>query len=186
MRHGGIQDIVAEYEGPTPFQLGKPGQSVSVNYRHFHLQKLKPDRPVRIFVSHNHRDRDFVERTIPAPLADHRIETWYSNADIIPGQKYIQEIESGLLKCDWFFVLITENSVASDWVRAEVQTAMKDPRFENRIVPLVTGPCQPSQVMHELGLIQALTLSDAQEAGDLLYSFVMQRETELRGKASPA
>lgn len=175
-----IQDIVEEGDGPSPFQLGKPGQAVFVNYRHFHLKSLKPDRPVRVFVSHNHRDRDFVERAITEPLARYRIETWYSNADIIPGQKYIQEIESGLLKCDWFFVLVTEHSSASDWVRAEVQTAMRDPRFEHRIVPLTIDATQPIQISNELSQLQALHLKNVAESGDLLYQFLTAREGQLR------
>ncbi len=113
-----VQDIVEEHEGPTLFEVIR-GRSA----RHREVPALPPeaaaaDRPVRVFISHNHRDREFVEAAITGPLAKHGIETWYSNADIIPGQKYVERIEDGLLKCDWVVVLITENSVqTSDWVR---------------------------------------------------------------------
>jgi len=55
------------------------------------------------------------------------------------GPPYIQRIDYGLLKCDWVLVVVSENSVASDWVRAEVKTAMADPRFQNRILPLLVN-----------------------------------------------
>jgi class 3 adenylate cyclase len=177
----GAQDIVEEYAGPTPFEIVKAGQPVIGKYRHFHLERLKADRPVRVFISHNHRDREFVEAAITEPLAKHGIETWYSNSDIIPGEKYIQRIEDGLLKCDWVAVLITENSVQSgDWVRAEVNAAMSDPRFRDRVVPLKRGEAMPAQISHELGLLNALDLSSVSDAGEVLYEFLTKRETELR------
>jgi adenylate cyclase len=178
-----VQSIVDAYDGPKPFELGKPGQGVFVKYRHFHVKSLLPDRPVRIFVSHSHRDREVVERTITAPLAKQRIETWYSNTDIIPGQKFVQEIETGLLKCDWVFVLVTPHSVASDWVRAEVSTAMRDPRFDQRIVPLTLGDAEARQLSPDLAQLHSLNIRDVADVGDLLTQFVMKRETELRAAA---
>jgi hypothetical protein len=183
-----VHDIVEEYEGPTPFEIVKTGQRIVGKYRHFHLKRLQPDRPVRVFISHQHDDREFVEAAITTPLARHRIETWYSNSDIIPGEKYIQRIEDGLLKCDWVVVLVTENSVKNgDWVRAEVNTALGDPRFADRVVPLTRGAVMPAQISHELGQLNALDLSKAAAPGELLFEFLIKRETELRAQArSPA
>jgi len=175
------QDVVEEYEGPTPFEIIKAGKPITGKYRHFHLKRLKADRPVRVFVSHSHRDREFVETAITGPLAKHGIETWYSNSDIIPGEKYIQRIEDGLLKCDWVVVLVTENSVrTSDWVRVEAHTALSDPRFHDRVVPLKKGSAMPAQISHELGELDALDLSLVPDAGQALYEFLSKRETELR------
>ncbi len=179
-----VQDIAEEFEGPTTFEIIKAGQPVAVKYRHFHLKRLKADRPVRVFISHNHRDREFVEAAITGPLAKHGIETWYSNSDIIPGEKYIQRIEDGLLKCDWVVVLVSDNSVQTgDWVRAEAHTALSDPRFCNRVVPLRKGSAMPAQISHELGQLDALDLSSVPDAGQLLYEFLTKRETDLRTAA---
>ncbi len=180
------QEIVEDYEGPSPFELGKQGQSVVIKYRHFHLKRLKPDRPVRVFVSHNHRDREFVERQIREPLAKFGIETWYSNADIIPGDRYVQAIEDGLLKCDWVLVVVSENSVTSDWVRAELGTAMADPRFRQRILPLKAGDTEPSRISHELGLMQTLDVLQSPDVGAALYRFLVRRESELRANVRSA
>ena len=179
------QDIVEEYDGPAPFEIVKAGQVMPIKYRHFHLKRLKPDRPVRVFISHNHRDREFVEANITGPLAKHGIETWYSNADIIPGERYIQRIEDGLLKCDWVVVLVPENSVSTpDWVRAEVNTALGDARFRDRVVPLKLGSAEAAQISHDLSQLEELPYPSATELGDALFSFLTQRETELRGAAA--
>src|SRR5262249_40594612 len=104
----GARDIVEDHGEPESFEVEKFGHTIA-KYRHFHIKRLTPDRPVRVFVSHNNRDREFVEANITEPLSRYGIETWYSNADIIPGERYIQRIEDGLLKCDWVIVLVTEN-----------------------------------------------------------------------------
>jgi hypothetical protein len=175
------QDIVEEYVGPTTFEIIKAGKPVFGKYRHFHLKRLKADRPVRVFVSHSHRDREFVEAAITGPLAKHGIETWYSNTSIIPGQKFVQRIEEGLLKCDWVVVLVTENSVqAPDWVRAEADTALDDPRFCDRVLPLKKGSAMPAHISRGLGELNALDITAVSDPGQVLYEFLTKRETELR------
>jgi len=180
-----VHDIVEEFEGPTSFEIVKAGQPVTSKYRQFHLKRLKADRPMRVFISHSHRDREFVEAAITGPLAKQGVETWYSNADIIPGERYVQRIEDGLLKCDWVLVLVTDHSVQDgDWVRAEVNTALKDQRFANRVVPLTRGSVIPAQICHELGQLNALDLSSNGDPGRLLFEFLTRRETELRATAT--
>jgi class 3 adenylate cyclase len=177
-----VQDIVEEHDEPQPFEVIRAGQVIA-KYRHVHLKRLTPDRPVRVFVSHNHKDREFVETRITAPLAIHGIETWYSNSDIIPGERYIQRIEDGLLKCDWMLVVVSENSVASDWVRAEVKTAMADPRFQNRILPLIKDGAHPGAITAELAELHGVDLATAPDAGEYLQKFFQEREIELRAAA---
>ena len=179
-----VQDIVEEVDGPTPFEIVKEGEATPIKYRHFHLKRLKPDRPVRVFISHNHRDREFVEANITGPLARHGIETWYSNADIIPGERYIQKIEDGLLKCDWVVVLVSENSVSTpDWVRAEANTALSDARFHDRVVPIKMGSAKAAEISHDLSQLEELSYPSAAELGESLFTFLTRRETELRSRA---
>jgi hypothetical protein len=81
-------------------------------------------------------------------------------------------------------VLVTDHSVqAGDWVRAEVNTALKDQRFTNRVVPLTRGRVIPGQISHELGQLNALDPSSIGDPGRLLFDFLTQRETELRATA---
>jgi class 3 adenylate cyclase len=159
-----VRDLLADSEGPLTYELRKPGQSVGVAYRQYHLKRLKPETPVRVFISHNHQDRIFVERNITGPLAKRGIDTWYSNADIIPGEKYIQAIEAGLFKSDWVLVIVSKHAVESDWVRAEVRTALKDPRLQQRILPVTTDDTKPSAIGDLLAELHSL---DARNSTDL-------------------
>ena len=177
-----VKDLVADFEGPDSYELRKPGQSVGVVYRQYHLKRLKPKVPLRIFVSHNHRDRLFVEREITAPLAKRGIETWYSNTDILPGENYVRAIESGLLKSDWMIVIVSENSAASDWVRAEVRTALADPRLQQRILPVTIDGTTPVAIGDGLALLHAL---DARHSQDLSESLLRVLE-DVSSKQAPA
>jgi adenylate cyclase len=179
----GSRDIVLEAEGPEPFDLGKPGQSVKIRYQHYCLRRLTPDRPVRVFLSHNHNDRQYVESQIREPLAVRNVETWYAEQDIIPGDDYIHRIEDGLLKCDWMLVVLTANSATSDWVRAEVNTALKDPRFQGRVVPLRVDEVLPGQLAPNFGSLDVLDVRTSPNTGETIYQFLLQRERQLRAAA---
>jgi adenylate cyclase len=169
-----VKDLLADFEGPDSFELRKPGQTVGVAYRQYHLKRLKPKVPVRIFVSHNHRDRLFVERQITAPLAKRGIETWYSNTDILPGENYVRAIESGLLKSDWMIVIVSEHSAASDWVRAEIRTALADPRLQQRILPVTIDGTNPAAIGDGLTFLHALDARDSRDLVESLLRILME------------
>lgn len=166
-----VRDIVADSDPPVSYELRKPGQSVGVTYPQHNLKRLKPEVPVRVFVSHNNKDRLFVEREITEPLKRRGIETWYSNADIIPGQNYISAIETGLLNSDWVVIVISAHA-ATDWVRAEVRTASKDSRLRGRILPIITDDTIPSRVADDLAQVQALDARSAADVGEELFQLL--------------
>jgi hypothetical protein len=83
-------------------------------------------------------------------------------------------------------VVVTEKSAQSDWVRAEVNTAMRDPRFNKRVVPLKLDATKAAQITHELGLLKTVQLQDLPDPGAFLCKFLMKRETELRGSVHAA
>ncbi len=174
------RDIILESEGPLPFELGKADQGVKIRYQHHILKRLTPDRPLRVFLSHNYQDREYVETRIREPLSFRHVDTWYSEADIIPGDDYVRKIQDGLLKCDWMLVVLTAQAVASDWVRAEVNTALKDPRFRGRIVPVRVDDVVPAQIVSGFGSLDSLDVRSSQDVGDTIYQFLIERERQLR------
>jgi class 3 adenylate cyclase len=174
------RDIVVEAEGPMLFELGKPDQVVKIRYQHYCLKRLAPDRPKRVFLSHNHRDREFVESCIRQPLAYRNVETWYSEQDIVPGENYIRRIEDGLLKCDWMLVILTAHATGSDWVRAEVNTAMNDPRFRGRVLPVRVDSALASQITPSFGSLDVLDVRGSSDIGEAIYQFLVERERQLR------
>jgi class 3 adenylate cyclase len=167
-----VRALIADSEGPSIYELRKPGQSVGVAYRQYHLKRLKPETPVRVFVSHNHRDRVFVERNITGPLAKRGIDTWYSNADIVPGENYIEAIETGLFKSDWVIVVVSKNAAESDWVRAEIQTALTDSRLQRRILPIATDETRASAIGDALAGLHMLDARNSTDLAEDIFRFL--------------
>ncbi len=176
-----VQDVIADADGPTSFELRKPGQEVGVRFRQYHLKRLKPEIPVRVFVSHSHQDRDLANQ-ITEQLARCGIETWYSPADVIPAENYIESIRAGLMKSDWVVVIVSSHSSTSDWVRAEVKTAANDPRFRDRILPVKVDDSDPALISHDIAPLQAIDARTIQNLGESIRDLLLTREKELRSK----
>jgi len=90
-----------------------------------------------------------------------------------------------LLNCDWVLVVVTAHTAQSDWVRAEIRTALTDPRFDRRVLPLKVDDAEPSQITHELGLIEALDVRQDPDIGQRLYQFLTTQEIMLRMDKRP-
>jgi len=69
-----------------------------------------------------------------------------------------ESYKKGLKSSDYFLIILSPNSVSSDWVKAETHWA-----FENRkgkIIPIVLKSCDSSELYLLLPLIQFVNLSD--------------------------
>lgn len=177
-----VKDIIADSDGPTRFELRKPGQQVGVGFKGYELRQLKPEVPLRVFVSHSHQDRDFANE-LTKQLDRCGIETWYSPANILPLDDYIKAISDGLMKCDWVIVVVSSHSSKSDWVRAEVNTASNDPRFRSRILPIKLDNSDPALISQQIATIQAMDGQKAPNFGHAVRDLLISREKDLRSNA---
>src|SRR5580698_6471639 len=96
--------------------------------------------PNEVFVSHSSADRAMAER-IAGCLREHGVPTFYSPVDLVGAQQWQNEILGALRRCDWFLVLLSPDAINSMWVKRETAFALSDPRYENRIVPLMYRRC---------------------------------------------
>lgn len=113
--------------------------------------------PNEVFLSHASPDRAIADR-IAAILTEHGVPVWYSIRDILGAQQWHDEIAAALSRCDWFIVLLSPDSVSSMWVKRELLYALQQPRFENRIVPLLIADCLPDKLSWTLSLFQMVSL----------------------------
>ena len=72
-----------------------------------------------VFLSHSGRDRGFVVR-LARVLKTHKIKYWYSETHIVAAKQRHDEIGDALSRCDWFIVVLTPDSVRSQWVKREL------------------------------------------------------------------
>jgi hypothetical protein len=97
--------------------------------------------PKQVFLSHSAKDKQFVS-SLAMVLKRHRVPFWYSKTSLQGAQQWHDEIGKALKKCNWFVLVLTPNSVKSQWVKHELMYALNNKRYKKRIVPLLLKPCK--------------------------------------------
>jgi TIR domain len=95
-----------------------------------------------IFLSHSTVDKDFV-RKLNLDIEAHGIRTWLDEAEIKVGESLIEKIRSGIDEMEYLAVVLSPASVASEWVRREVDVAMNQEIYNRRVkvLPLLFKRC---------------------------------------------
>jgi hypothetical protein len=96
----------------------------------------------QVFLSYSHADRKFAEK-IAAYLQENGVKVWWDKWEILAGDSLIQKIfEEGLIKCDVFLILLSSESVKSNWVQRELDVAMvKKIEGITKIIPIIIEKC---------------------------------------------
>jgi hypothetical protein len=97
----------------------------------------------KAFVSHSHSDKAIAER-LARVLLNQGIDAWLDKWEIQPGDSLVQKIfEEGLKECSAFLVLLSRQSVASAWVKHELDVALVK-RLEGaaRVIPVIVEQCE--------------------------------------------
>ncbi len=87
-----------------------------------------------IFISYSHHDRPDCEAVASLMRSPSR-EVWYDKG-LIPGEVYRKKIAETIRNADYFAVLLSKESVKSEWVMDEVEYARAQ---RKRILPIYIG-----------------------------------------------
>lgn len=120
--------------------------------------------PNEVFLSHSNLDRNFAD-SVAESLRNHGIPVWYSQTNIIGAQQWQDEIGEALQRCDWFIVILSPNSVQSMWVKRELAFALKENKYNDKIIPLLYKSCDFTGLSWTLDLIQMIDFSTDPESG---------------------
>ena len=120
--------------------------------------------PNEVFLSHSSLDSPFAS-TLADVLRRHGVPVWYSRTNIVGAQQWHDEIGAALTRCDSLIVILSQNSVTSAWVKREVLYALKDRRYDERIVPVLHQPCDYEQLSWTLSLLQMVDFTGSFEDG---------------------
>ncbi|MCK4295243.1 MAG: toll/interleukin-1 receptor domain-containing protein [Candidatus Marinimicrobia bacterium] len=88
-----------------------------------------------IFLSHSSKDKFFV-RELAERLNEVGIKVWIDEAELNVGDSLTQMIGNAIDKCDYFGIVLSENSINSEWVQKELQIAMHKEIRGKKIVVL--------------------------------------------------
>jgi hypothetical protein len=91
----------------------------------------------QVFISYSRRDLDFVER-LANDLKHAGNQVWYDLSELDGGDHWGRELQNAIHQCEVFVLVVSPNSVESEWVEKEFLYASS---LGRRIVPLMYQVC---------------------------------------------
>jgi hypothetical protein len=85
------------------------------------------------FISYSSTDNDFARR-LHADLQDNGVRCWFAPKDMKTGAKIRDAIDEAIRLRDKVLLVLSEGSIASDWVENEVEKAFDEERQRGSVV----------------------------------------------------
>ncbi|MGF1570527.1 MAG: TIR domain-containing protein [Nodosilinea sp.] len=132
-----------------------------------------------IFISYSRRDKDFVQVLHNALLAS-TYDTWVDWQDIAPTTEWWREIETGIETAHTFIFVISQDSIASDYCRKEVDHAVAHGK---RLIPVLRRKDFTQADMHpKLGQHQWVAFQAEDDFETAFAALVETIDTDLEHK----
>ncbi|MCB9106872.1 MAG: toll/interleukin-1 receptor domain-containing protein [Anaerolineales bacterium] len=79
------------------------------------------------FISYSSKDKEFAEQ-LYRDLRNAGVHCWFAPEDLKTGEVIRASIENSIRKYDKLLIILSENSLSSDWVASEVEAAQEEER----------------------------------------------------------
>jgi hypothetical protein len=94
---------------------------------------MQPIQFYSCFISYSNKDHEFAER-LHADLQDSGVRSWYAPEDLKIGERIRVSIDESIRVHDKVLLILSKNSIGSEWVEKEVETAMERERQQKRTI----------------------------------------------------
>jgi len=126
------------------------------------IGSLRPIDYYTCFISHSSKDKEFVER-LYADLQREGVRCWYAPEDLDIGDKIRPRIEESIRVYDKLLLVLSENSISSNWVAYEVERATnKEPIG----IPNVLFPIRLDDAVKHCNTVWANDIRSNRNIGD--------------------
>jgi SH3-like domain-containing protein len=95
------------------------------------------DNMKNVFISYSRKDIDFA-RKLAGDLEKAEYDVWWDITDLRGGDDWVRTLPAAIAAADFFIILLTPNSVESEWVRKEYTQALS---LRKKIIPIMLIPC---------------------------------------------
>jgi len=97
---------------------------------------------MKVFLSHSSNyyrdDRDLI-RKITDELKRAGMDVWDDSVEVLPGDNWAQVTSQALEESQAMVVLLTPESADSKWLHWDIQFALGNVAYKNRLVPVLIG-----------------------------------------------
>jgi hypothetical protein len=95
-----------------------------------------PNRMTKVFISYSRKDIDFARR-LAGDLEKAGYDVWWDLTDLRGGDDWPRVIPAAIESSDKFIIVLSPNSVVSDWVEKEYTHALS---LRKKIIPILLKP----------------------------------------------
>src|SRR5262245_53869140 len=92
----------------------------------------------QVFISYSRKDIAFVDH-LATDLKNAGADVWYDISGIAGGARWRSEIESALRNSQYVIVVLSPDSIVSEWVEREF---LFSSNLKRKIIPLMYRPCE--------------------------------------------
>jgi len=106
---------------------------------------------MKVFISHSSHDKKFV-RTLKSDLNENGIDTFFDEDSLELGDSLREKLEEALDKSSHFLIILSDNSVKSEWVQFELKEALTlfNKKTLSKIIPLKYRTCDIPGTLNNL------------------------------------
>jgi hypothetical protein len=104
-----------------------------------------------VFISYSSNDRD-IAHTFRGLIEALGYEVWMDIESIEPSKAWSSSLVTGLEGADWLLVLVSRNSVTSEWVKWETRWAIE--HLPSRVIPVALDDTKPENIDPGLAELQ--------------------------------
>ncbi len=97
------------------------------------IAAMKPIQFYSCFISYSSKDQDFADR-LYADLQNNGVRCWFAPEDLKIGDRIRDRIDESIRLRDKLLLILSEYSIASDWVEHEVESALEEERQRGRTI----------------------------------------------------
>ena len=129
-----------------------------------------------VFISHSSKDKPFAKR-LATDLADRGHTVWLDEWIIKIGECIVTKIERGISDADYVIIILSQNSVISEWVEREWKAKYWDEisKGQNLVLPLLIEDC------HIPPLLKTKKYADFRTNYDVGFDAILSALSEKKG-----
>jgi uncharacterized protein YjbI with pentapeptide repeats len=161
LRGCGLSDLDIEYT-----KLHNPdltsNQIITITDKLHELLVSNPIQYYSCFISYSHHDEAFARR-LHDDLQNNGVRCWFAPEDMKIGDEIRPTIDRSIRLHDKLLVILSENSMQSDWVEDEVETAIEE---EKKRQATVLFPIRLDEVVMDTNQAWAAKLRRTRHIGD--------------------
>jgi hypothetical protein len=107
----------------------------------------------KIFISYSRKDIDFA-RKLAGDLEKADYDIWWDITDLRGGDDWVKTLPAAIASSDFFIIILTPNSVESEWVRKEYTQALN---LRKKIVPIMFEMCDVPFALNTINYVNFMS-----------------------------